>query len=126
MSLFFIVSNLKVNTFILKDQAVPGFEVLCWKAWTLGTLWELDYKDAGLSIPGHSKVYGQVWKSIETNTQSIKLLEKYSGVYNGLTKLNKLPVTLETENNVQIQATTFTLNSIKSEYKKIEDGKWRF
>lgn len=124
MDTFFIVGNLKVYPFILADAPVPGFTVLSWNAYTVGSLWLLkDLNEVCYRDEGNARVHGQVWRAHEE--ESIKLLEKYSGKEAGLTDYKKVIVDLPNE-DCRIQTVAFKLKEIKPDYEKLDCGKWRF
>lgn len=125
MNAFFIVGNLKVNPFLLKDAPLPGFSVVAWDAYTVGSLWLLDSFDEVCFLQqGNVKVHGQIWKADKSD--NITLLEKYSGKSDGLTDYTKVKLILPTESDLQLNALAFNLINIKPEYKKLNEGKWRF
>ena len=124
MNAFFIFNNLKVNTFQLKDQPFPGFELLTWEheSYTEGTLWDIGF-DAGYTPIGISKVHGQVWLS--RDHQQISELEYFLGVHSGLTEPMKTKIYIQdTFGNEKITATIYKLREIKSIYSIVYDGKW--
>jgi len=124
MNAFFIFNNLKVNTFQLKDQPFPGFELLTWEheSYTEGTLWDIGF-DAGYTPIGISKVHGQVWLS--RDHQQISELEYFLGVHSGLTESMKTQIYIQdTFGNEKITATIYKLREIKSIYSIVYDGKW--
>lgn len=127
MRTYFVYSNLKVSPFINGDAPIPGFELLTWdhESSVPGTLWDLGH-DAGLTKIGKGVVYGQLW--VAENTEKIRLLEEYMGVYSGLTEPNQVDVKVTTpDGEIQeiIKAVTFHLTNIKNSYKIVEDGKWQ-
>ena len=124
MNAFFIFNNLKVNTFQLKDQPFPGFELLTWEheSYTEGTLWDIGF-DAGYTPIGISKVHGQVWLS--RDHQQISELEYFLGVHSGLTEPMKTKIYIQDNfGNEKITATIYKLREIKSIYSIVYDGKW--
>jgi hypothetical protein len=124
MQAFFIFNNLKVNTFNLKDEPFPGFELLTWEheSFTNGTLWDIGF-DAGYTPIGICKVHGQVWLSHDT--QQISELEYFLGVDSGLTEPLKTKIFIQDEIGLeQIDATVYKLREIKSAYNIVYDGKW--
>ena len=122
---YFIYNNLKVSPFLLQDSPLPGFRVLTWEheSWTNGTLWDLG-KDAGFSIIGKDKVYGQLWVAEDLNR--IEDINSFFGVKSGLTIPTEIDVSILIDNLIteSIPAITFALESIKPTYKIVSDGKW--
>lgn len=124
-NLFFIFNNLKCNPFILGDHPLPGFELLAWDSWTIGTLWDRG-TDAGFTKIGHIEVHGQIWK-VE-NFSEISTLEEFLGVYKGATEKTTIEVVLpinELEKE-KLAVTTYSLAKIDPSYKIVNDGRWRF
>lgn len=124
MGAFFIFNNLKVNTFNLKDEPFPGFELLTWEheSYTNGTLWDIGF-DAGYTPIGISKVHGQIWLSHET--QQISELEYFLGVHSGLTEPIKTKIFVQDVFGLDtIDATVYKLREIRSAYNIVHDGKW--
>ena len=124
MRAFFIFNNLKVNTFNLKDEPFPGFELLTWdhESYTNGTLWDIGF-DAGYTPIGISKVHGQVWLAHDIN--QITELEYFLGVNSGLTEPVKTKIFIQdTLGTEKIDATVYKLREIKSAYSIVYDGKW--
>jgi hypothetical protein len=124
---YFIYNNLKVNPFVLQDRPVPGFKLIAWKSWTVGTLWELDdVQDVGFTTIGQTKVYGQVWRP-EDNSQ-VSTVEQYFGMNQGLTLPVDIAIVVEIDDLVEetLKAKTFALSKISSTYEIIRDGRWRF
>lgn len=125
MNTFFIVGNLKVNPFILKDAPLPGFSVLAWDAYTVGSLWLINNLDEVCFLnEGNLKIHGQIWKAHEPS--SIELLEQYSGKVAGLTDYTQVRLVLPTESDLELNALAFRLSTIRPEYKKLNEGKWKF
>lgn len=124
MKAFFIFNNLKVNTFHLKDEPFPGFELLTWEheSYTDGTLWDIGF-DAGYTPIGITKVHGQVWLSHDH--QQISELEYFLGVHSGLTEPMSTKIQIQDNFGCErITATIYKLREIKSIYSIVYDGKW--
>lgn len=124
MQAFFIFNNLKVNTFNLRDEPFPGFELLTWdhESYTNGTLWDIGF-DAGYTPIGVTKVHGQVW--LAHDSQQISELEYFLGAYSGLTEPLKTDIFVQTDFGVEkINGTVYKLKEIKSVYNIVYDGKW--
>lgn len=124
MRAFFIFNNLKVNTFNLKDQPFPGFELLTWEheSYTNGTLWDIGF-DAGYTPIGISKVHGQLWVAHDLN--QISELEYFLGVESGLTEPLTTKIFIQDEFGLdRIDATVYKLKQIKTAYNIVYDGKW--
>jgi gamma-glutamylcyclotransferase (GGCT)/AIG2-like uncharacterized protein YtfP len=124
MRAFFIFNNLKVNTFNLKDQPFPGFELLTWEheSYTNGTLWDIGF-DAGYTPIGISKVHGQLWLAHDLN--QISELEYFLGVDSGLTEPLTTKIFIQDEFGLdRIDATVYKLKQIKTAYNIVYDGKW--
>ena len=124
MGAFFIFNNLKVNTFNLRDQPFPGFDLLTWEheSYTDGTLWDIGF-DAGYTPIGITKVCGQVWLS--ENTQQMSELEYFLGVHSGLTEPIKTKIFIQDSFGVEkIDATVYKLREIKNIYSIVYDGMW--
>lgn len=124
MRAFFIFNNLKVNTFNLKDQPFPGFELLTWEheSYTNGTLWDIGF-DAGYTPIGISKVHGQLWVAHDLN--QISELEYFLGVDSGLTEPLTTKIFIQDEFGLdRIDATVYKLKQIKTAYNIVYDGKW--
>jgi len=125
MQAIFIYNNLKVDTFNLRDQPFPGFELLTWEheSYIHGTLWDIGL-DAGYTEIGIDNVYGQIWL-----TDSIDPLQEllYFLGYPNRTYRKKMRAIINDDNNLikeQIDATVYILKEIRPEYKRINDGKW--
>ncbi|NBP56314.1 hypothetical protein EBU71_07245 [bacterium] len=125
MQAIFIYNNLKVDTFNLRDQPFPGFELLTWEheSYIHGTLWDIGL-DAGYTEIGIDNVYGQIWL-----TDSIDPLQELSYFlgYPNRTYQKKMRAIINDDNNLikeQIDATVYILKEIRPEYKRINDGKW--
>jgi len=124
MQAFFIFNNLKVNTFNLRDEPFPGFELLTWEheSYTNGTLWDIGF-DAGYTPIGIHQVHGQVWLSHDI--QRIAELEYFLGVESGLTQPVKTKIFVQADFGFdKIDATVYKLREIKSAYSIVYDGKW--
>jgi hypothetical protein len=121
----FVPNNLKVDPFHLRDQPVPGFDLLTWdhQSYVFGTLWDID-GDAGISEVGIDRVYGQVWTY--DHGDQLKVLYEYFGApkisYPVVRK-----VYIEDKDdliNEKISATIFLLSKILPQYTMIRDGRW--
>ena len=125
---YFVFNNLKVHPFLIGDAPLPGFELLSWDNYTYteGTLWKLDFEDAGFSKIGIHKVHGQLWKT--EDSKQIHFLEKCFGVNKGLCYPIEIDVTVEIgdSDKPKVKATTFALETIRPSYEIIKEGKWRF
>lgn len=127
MEVYFIVGNLKANPFKLNTfPPIPGFRMLSWDSWTYGTLWDLG-EDAGYSLIGKDKVYGQLW--IPEDYNQLTMLESFCGVDTGLTEPVDITVTFPVEDKLsteELPAVTYALSKLSTEYNIVSDGKWRF
>ena len=125
MSCYFIYNNLKVNPFLLGDRPLPGFELIAWDSWTMGTLWDIG-EDAGYTVIGKDKVHGQLWK-VE-DYKELPLLGRCCGINLGLSEeINiNLNVPIDELLTESLSAVTFALKSISNDYSIVSDGKWRF
>jgi gamma-glutamylcyclotransferase (GGCT)/AIG2-like uncharacterized protein YtfP len=126
MDAVFIFNNLKVDTFHLKDAPFPGFEILTWEheSFLHGTLWDLGV-DAGYTEIGLNNVYGQIW--ITEYPNQLLELNEFLG-YPNITSPKRKKVTIHSSAdmiNEELDCIVYTLNTIKSEYKIIKDGKWQ-
>lgn len=125
---YFVYNNLKVHPFLMGDAPLPGFELISWDNYTYtdGTLWKLDFEDAGYTKIGIHKVHGQLWKTEDTS--KIDFLEECFGVHKGLTSPIEIEVTVELGDldKPKLKATTFALEKINPGYEIIKEGKWRF
>lgn len=124
MRAVFIFNNLKVNTFDLRDEPFPGFELLTWEheSHTDGTLWDIGL-DAGYTPIGVTKVHGQIW--LAHDIQQISELEYFLGVHSGLTEPTKTKIFVKDDFGYErIDATVYKLREIKSAYNIVYDGKW--
>ena len=124
MQAFFIFNNLKVNTFNLRDEPFPGFELLTWEheSYTPGTLWDIGF-DAGYTPIGLGKVYGQLWLSHDT--QQILELEYFLGAQSGLTEPLKTKIYIQDDFGVEkVDAIVYKLREIRNDYNIVYDGKW--
>lgn len=126
MPCYFIYNNIKVSPFKpFAEAPIPGFRVLAWDSWTIGTLLDLG-EDAGFIKLGHHKVHGQLW--LADDLTHLDLLEGFCGVDNGITVPDKIPVTVpinELEKE-ELTANTFVMAGLKRSYNIIRDGKWKF
>jgi gamma-glutamylcyclotransferase (GGCT)/AIG2-like uncharacterized protein YtfP len=125
MPAYFIYSNLKVNPFLLGDRPLPGFELVAWDSWTLGTLWDIG-EEAGYSIIGKTKVHGQLWR-LEDNSNE-ELIKQCSGIFSGLNREINVEVVVPIDELVSenLMATTYALQEINTCYKIVSDGRWKF
>ena len=125
MSCYFIYNNLKVHPFILGDGPLPGFELISWDSWTIGTLWNIG-EDAGYTRIGKDKVYGQLWK-VE-DYKELPFLEQCCGLESGRNEIIEVDLVVPIDDliNDNISASTFALKNISNDYTIISDGKWRF
>lgn len=125
MDCYFIYNNLKVNTFILQDQPFMGFELLSWdhESFTYGTLWDIGI-DAGYTKIGLGKVYGQVWTTKDYS--KLNEFQDILGIGLGRFELVEIPVTIQYDKllSENIKAYTPQLNTIKTDYEIVKDGKW--
>jgi hypothetical protein len=124
MRAFFIFNNLKVNSFLLKDEPLPGFNLLTWdhESYIHGTLWDIG-NDAGYTPIGISKVHGQIW--LAEDLDRIQELEFFLGVKSGLTE----PIVTECYINSNefvgtINTVVHKLSKIETIYNIVPDGKW--
>jgi len=135
-NLFFIYSNLKVHPFIggqtIKGMApelyptpFPGFELLSWEAYTMGTLWNLtDIDEAGFTLIGHTKVFGQLWKL--ENEKEFDLFEQCVGK-DTLTEKIEVDATIPFDfDSETLKATTYSLQKILPKYEILSSGRWKF
>ena len=123
MRTYFIFNNLKVHPFFLSDGPFPGFKLLTWdhESWTYGTLLDIG-NDAGFTPIGHYKVFGQLW--VADDMPKITELEDLLGVNRGFMEPVKVLVNIETDVKEKVDAITYRLKNIPSNYGIVEDGKW--
>lgn len=126
MRTYFIVNNLKVNTFLPHDAPIPGFDLLAWEneCFTFGSLWDLGL-DAGYTSLGKGNVRGQLW--LAENLDSIKELEYFLGAQSGLTEPHKVKVTIHSGNPPLIEtldAIVYRLTKIRENYKLLNTDNW--
>ena len=125
MPAYFVFNNLKVNPFVLGDNPLPGFDLVAWDAWTVGTLLDIG-EDAGFSRLGKTEIHGQLWKL--SDPREVYTLEEYVGKLSGLVDEIKIPVIVSIDEYLteKLTATTFSIARIKPEYKILHTGRWRF
>lgn len=124
MRAVFIFNNLKVNTFNLRDEPFPGFELLTWEheSFTNGTLWDIG-NDAGYTPIGIAQVYGQIWLAHDLN--QLNELEYFLGAKTGLTEPMKTECYIMCDGIAEkIDVTVFRLREIRTIYSIVSDGKW--
>lgn len=123
MQAIFVYNNLKVDTFNLKDQPFPGFDLLTWEheSYVHGTLWDIGV-DAGYTEIGIDNVYGQIW--ITEHNDAFNDVAFFFG-YPKLTYTKKMKVVI-TEDGLteKIDAFVFPLKKIEPHFNRIVDGKW--
>lgn len=127
MPCYFIYDNLKAHPFILQDSPLPGFEILSWDSWTLGTMWDIG-DDAGYTKIGKQKVHGQLWKLEDPSRPVIEKIREYAGIYKGVKEETLVTVKVPINDLIShdLQATTFSLSKIDTNYTIVNDGRWRF
>lgn len=128
-SCFFVFNNLKVNSFLLGDAPLPGFELVAWDCWTMGTLWSLNtIGDAGFTTIGITKVHGQLWRM--EDPKQVPMLEQCFGKDSGLVRPVDIDIVVDFEyDKEKLKARTYALEmpvaqKLSPNYSIVADGKW--